>query len=189
MKAVAIPRHLHDVLGESQTVFELVAILAFGVGATVALALACPEAMQGLPLWRSLPALALVLDIAAGCAANFTRATNDFYATRPRNRWIFIAVHGHVVVVALLVGADLQAAVAVWLYTIAAAALVNALNASRLQTFVAGLLLALGLGAIPVWPGLSPFMQVVAILFMLKVVFSFAVDHYRSAAPIEARRP
>lgn len=172
-------RHLHDVFGEAQRRGQLIAILAFGIAAPVILAATTPDLIGSVPLWRSVLALLLVLDIAAGCVANFTRGTSDFYAERPRNRWVFIAVHVHIVAVAALLGTDLTASVLVWGYTIAGAILVNLLAGRPSQTFAGGLLLAIGLSGIALWPGLSPFMTAVCALFMLKVLFSFAVDHYR----------
>lgn len=172
-------RHLQDVFGEAQRPTQLVAILLFGITVPAILATASPDLIESVSLWRAVPALLLILDIAAGCVANFTQGTSDFYAGRPRNRWVFIAIHVHVVVVAALLNLDLTASIVVWGYTIAAAILVNLLAAKPSQTFAGGLLLATGLTGIALWPGLSPFMSAVCALFMLKVLFSFAVDHYR----------
>lgn len=147
----------------------------------VALAAASSDLIGSVSPWRSALALLLVLDIAAGSVANFTRATNEFYASRQRNRWVFIAIHVHVIAVAALLSVDIVPSIAVWAYTIAGAIVVNLLAATQSQTFVGGLLLGIGLTGIGLWPGLSPFMSVVFVLFMLKVLFSFSVDHYRFA--------
>ncbi|MDR7220997.1 hypothetical protein [Aminobacter aminovorans] len=178
MRTIAIHRQLHDVFGERQTVPGIAVTLLFGLGVPALLAVTEADMLGALPLWRSAIALLLVLDIAAGSLANFTRSTNDFYAARPRNRWAFIAIHVHVVAVAWLVGSDLAAAIAIWAYTIASAITVNLLKGSPLQTLAGGTLLATGLCWLPLWPGLSPFMAATGALFMLKVIFSFAVDHY-----------
>lgn len=178
MRTIAIHRQLHDVFGERQTLPGIAVTLLFGLGSPALLAGAEADLLGALPPWRSALALLLVLDIAAGSIANFTRSTNDFYAARPRNRWAFIAVHIHVVAVALLVGSDLAAAIAIWAYTIASAVAVNLLKGSPLQTVAGGVLLATRLCWLPLWPDLTPFMAVTGALFMLKVIFSFAVDHY-----------
>jgi hypothetical protein len=174
-------RHLHDVFGLQQTLPELAATVAFGIALPVALATRFPDLLTSVPSWRSALALILVLDIAAGCVANFTRSTNDFYAARPRNRWIFIAIHIHAIIVALLLSTDFAASLPVWSYTIAGAVVVNVLKSNPLQTFAGGFLLAAGLSWLALSPGLSPFMSIVFALFMLKVLFSFAVDHYPCA--------
>jgi len=180
LNPVHMHRHLHDVFGEAQRPGQLIAILGFGIAVPAILAATSPDLVRSVPPWRAVLALLLVLDIAAGCVANFTRGTSDFYAARPRNRWIFIAIHLHLVAVAALLDADLAPAIAVWGYTIAGAIAVNRLAGKPSQTFIGGLLLAVGLAGIGLWPGLPPFMTVVSALFMLKVLFSFAVDHYAS---------
>lgn len=181
MKSVPMHRHLQDVFGEAQRPAQLIAILFFGFAVPAILAAVAPAPIASVAPWRGGLALLLVLDIAAGCVANFTRGTNDFYAARPRNRWIFIAIHVHIVAVAALLGTDLIAAIAVWGFTIAGAVFVNLLAGKASQAFAGGLLLAIGLTGIALWPGLSPLMTAVSMLFMLKVIFSFAVDHYGSA--------
>lgn len=171
------PPALHEVFGESPSGREILAVLAFGIGAAVWLTLGLRTEFAGLPWWRLTIAALVITDIAAGCVANFTRSTNDFYAARPRNRWVFIAVHGHVVVVAAALGADLEIALVVWAYTVVAASVVNGLAGAPAQRFVAGLLLAVALVWIPQLDGIAAPLVVVHCLFVLKVVYAFAVDH------------
>ena len=141
---VRIPRYLHDVFGESQTVGELLAIVLVGLGGATGLFLASPAITQGQSSWRSAIALLLVADIFAGCVANFTRSTNDYYAARGKHRLVFIAIHVHVLVVAWLLGLGFWGALVVWGYTIAGALTVNALKASQLSGVC-------GRGAARVW--------------------------------------
>ncbi|HEV7305965.1 hypothetical protein [Ensifer sp.] len=183
MKTVSIHPHLHDVFGKAQPPIYLLAIVLFGLTVAVAFALSVWPVLAAVSFWRAALAVLLVLDIAAGCVANFTPSTNDFYAARPRNRSVFIAIHVHVVAVAWLLGSGLGPAIVVWAYTISAATAVNLLAGRAAQTFVAGVLLSLGLAFLPLIPGLTPPMAAVAGLFMLKVLFSFAVDHYRAGSP------
>ncbi len=182
------PPALHDVFGESPSAREIVAVLAFGLGVAAWLMLGLHAGHATLPWWRWAIAALVITDIAAGCVANFTRSTNDFYAARPRKRWVFIAVHGHVLALAAALGADLGLALAVWAYTVAAAAVVNLLAGTTTQSFVAGLLLAVGLVWIPQCRGLAAPLLVAYSLFVLKVVYAFAVDHHRGAA-VELRPP
>lgn len=171
------PPALHDVFGESPSWREMAAVLTFGLTAAVWLTLGLRAEFSGLPWWRLTIAALVIADIAAGCVANFTRSTNDFYAARPRHRWVFIAVHGHVLVLAAALGADLEVALAVWAYTVVAASVVNVLAGAPAQRFVAGLLLAVALVWIPQIQGLTAPLVVVDCLFVLKVAFAFAVDH------------
>jgi hypothetical protein len=175
---IRMPSYLHDVFGESQSIGELAAILFFGVGGATLLFFAFPEMTQGLPLWRSVIAYLLVLDIFAGCVANFTLSTNNYYAARHRQRLVFIAVHVHILIVAWLLGVGLWNAVIVWAYTVAGAFIVNALKENQFQKFVAGLLLAIGTIVTLLGTEAPKYFLVISLLFMVKVLFAFAVDHY-----------
>jgi len=178
---VRIPSYLHDVFGESQTVGELLAIVLVGLGGAAALFLASPAITQGQSSWRSAIAFLLVADILAGCVANFTRSTNNYYAARGKQRLVFIAIHVHLLIVAWLLGLGFWGALVVWGYTIAGALVVNALNASQFQVFVAGALLVLGIALTVLGMDAPKYFLVISLLFMVKVLFAFAVDHYASA--------
>ncbi|GIO09913.1 hypothetical protein J31TS6_59410 [Brevibacillus reuszeri] len=178
MKQIRIPSFLHDVFGEGQSIASILAILLFGGCLTTVLYLQFPELTDSLPPWRSALALLLMFDIFSGCVANFTASTNNFYAARKTNRIVFISIHFHIVLVALLLNTDIWYSIWVWAYTIAGAFIVNALLGKHSQRLIAGLLLSIGLGWVPLLPNLQPYMLITCLLFMLKVLFSFAVDHY-----------
>ncbi|MGK5509930.1 hypothetical protein [Brevibacillus formosus] len=178
MKQIRIPAFLHDVFGEKQSIGSIGAILLFGGVLTTALYLRFPELTESLPIWRSTLALLLVFDIFSGCLANFTISTSNFYAAGKKNRIVFIAIHVHIILVALLLKQNLAYSIGVWAYTIVGAFAVNALFGNRSQLFVAGILLSVGLGWIPLLPGMHPFLLITCLFFMVKVLFSFAVNHY-----------
>ena len=175
---IRIPSFLHDILGESQTVGELLTIGILSVGITSTLYVAFPEMTRDLPIWRSTLVYLLILDIVAGCVANFTRSTNNHYSRRSKERWIFIAVHVHLPIIAGLLGTGLGHALMVWGYTIVGAIMVNALNGSRFQLFTAGSLLVAGMAIAVLSVEIPNYLLLISLLFMLKVLFSFAVDHY-----------
>jgi len=175
---IRIPSYLHDAFGESQTIGELLAIVLFGVGGAAWLFFAFPEMTQDRSSWRIAIAFLLVADVFAGCIANFTRSTNNYYAARSKQRLVFIAIHVHVLIVAWLLGMGFWSAFVVWGYTIVGAFVVNALKTSQFQVFVAGVLLALGMASIVLGMELPPYFLVISLLFMVKVQFAFAVDHY-----------
>jgi hypothetical protein len=186
MKTIIVNRHLHEIFGERPTVFEIFTTLAFGLAVPIVLLVG-----YGLPqpvaIWRSGLAFVLVFDIGAGCIANLTQSTNAFYATRPARRWWMIAIHLHLPVLALLVGVAFWSSVVVWAYTIAGAIVVNLLNRTAVQTFIAGLLVAAAVIWVPLWSGLPAPLMTVGLLSVLKLVFSFSVDHFhRSIKPEQA---
>ncbi|GKU77305.1 hypothetical protein [Paenibacillus sp. L3-i20] len=181
MKQLQIPLFLHDIFGERQSLASIMTILLSGGLLTATLYVIFPGLTDNLPLWRTLLALLFIFDIFSGCIANFTASTSNFYAARKKNRIVFITIHFHIVLVALLLGTDIWYSIGVWAYTITGAFIVNALIGKRSQLFVAGVLLSIALGGIPLLPDIQPYMQTIYLLFVLKVLFSFAVDHYSKA--------
>lgn len=180
---IRIPSFLRDVFGESQTRGELLAIMLFGVGLAMLLFWGFPEMRDGLPLWRIAIAYVLIVDIFAGCIANFTRSTNNHYAARDKERLLFIAIHIHILIVAWLLGINLWYAFMVWGYTIVGAFVVNALKGSQFQAFVGGVLLSTGIAIIVLTVEAPKYFLVISLLFMVKVLFSFAIDHYGQVQP------
>ncbi len=67
-----VPAFLHEVFGLTQSPAEALGTLVFGVAAVVLLS-SMAETPASLPLWRWALGWLLVADVAAGCAANFTR--------------------------------------------------------------------------------------------------------------------
>ncbi len=176
---IRVPAVLHDVFGERQSPGEIVAVLGVGLAVASALFLAFPTWTSGLPWWRSLLAFLLCFDVAAGSVANFTRGTNDYYSQRPGHRWIFIAIHVHLPMIAWLLSVDLLPAILAWAYTIAGAAIVNGLHGRSRQTFVAAVLWVLGLTLVIGFGGFTTPSLIIAVLFLTKVLYAFSVDHYR----------
>lgn len=184
-----IPPLLHEMFGEHQTVAAVGTVLGVGTAATVALLALDPGAFTAVTWWRGLLAAVLVWDIACGCLANVTAPTNDYYAQRPAHRRVFLAVHVHLVLVAILLGAPLLPAVLVWAATIGAAVLVNRMSGSPHQLLAAVAALA---GAVVVTPALmggDPLLTSVALLFTAKVTVAFAVDHTGAARRAEEVAP
>lgn len=176
-----IPAFLHDVLGESQRPGDLVAVVGFGLGATLAAIALAPETFAAVPLWQAALAILLIADIAAGCVANLTSGTNDFYAARARNRLIFIAIHVHILAVALLLNLDLTAAAAIWAHTILGSLIINALPRGATQRVWAGTLFGMGAFGIALLGSMEPILAAIGLLFMVKVMVNFAVDHRAEA--------
>lgn len=183
MSPITIPSALHDVLGERQSRLAIVLIAAGAIGAVLAVLPAITE----VTAWRGILAALLVADIAAGAIANLTSGTNDYYATRPRHSWIFIAVHIHLPVVALLLGLPLLPALIAWGAVIAAAVIVTALVGHPEQRVVAGTLLIGIMCGLPLLPGQQPVLLIISALFAIKVAYSFAVDHRAEARTASQR--
>jgi hypothetical protein len=178
MKGIDIPPFLHEVFGVRQKVVHIVVILLFGATLSTVLLMLYPKLYMDLALWKRVLTFLLVFDIGSGCIANFTQSTSDYYATRKSKRIVFLTVHVHLILVALLLQSHLVPALLVWMYTIVCASIIQAIK-GRNQVFIVGVLLSLGIAWIPLLE-MGTFMLIVSMLFMVKVLFSFSVDHYRA---------
>jgi hypothetical protein len=167
---LALPRWTWVLFGERPVALEVIASLTAGaLGAAAWVAQTRPAAS-----WQAVGAALLVADVVAGCLANFTRSTQLFYSARPRLRWAFIAVHGHIIGFALLANEPLQGALLVWLTT-----MVGALVANRFRdsVVVGGGVLLTGLVLI-VNLELSATLTTLSLLYFLKVAFAFSTRHH-----------
>ncbi|WP_308797361.1 hypothetical protein [Agromyces silvae] len=189
MHEVRVPGALREAFGERQSRADLALILGGGLALAAVICVLGSAQLIAVDWWRAVIAVVLLADICCGCIANFTHGTDRYYADRSKLRWIFIAVHLHLPIIALALGAAIPFALAVWAATIAGASVVNLLHGSRLQPPVGGLLLAATLTGIVVTVanGTVPvFIAVAAALFTLKVLYAFGVTHFRRAdAPAE----
>lgn len=177
MRELDIPTFFHEVFGERQSVPHIIVILLFGAVLSSVLFYLHPNMYMDVALWRNVLAFIFVFDIFSGCIANFTQSTNDYYAKSKLKRIVFISIHVHLLLIAVLLDSPIFLVLLVWMYTIICALVIQAIE-GRNQVFVAGSLLSIGVAWIPMLE-MDAFMLVVSMLFMVKVLFSFSVNHYR----------
>lgn len=177
---IKVPKFFHDILGE-ETHGYAIGLIAV----TTALIMGCLMLLDGEMFVASgtiagIIAFILLSDIIAGTVANFTKGTNNFYAKRALNRWIFIAIHVQPVIISWLLDFNMTHAITIWLYTILAASVVNICSGKSYQREVAGTLMALGIFlSVVLYEGVSMVALTMGIFFSIKVIYSFAVDHER----------
>ncbi|CCQ11557.1 hypothetical protein PALB_24580 [Pseudoalteromonas luteoviolacea B = ATCC 29581] len=80
-------------------------------------------------------------------------------------------------VIAWLLGTPFDHALLIWGYTILSAFVVNALRGNHFQLIIAASLMRSGLFVLLLLP-VPMWFLIVSTFFMIKVMFSFAVDHY-----------
>ncbi len=170
---ISIPAALRELHGERATGTDL--LLTYGTGILTAAGVAA-FADLSLPPARWLVLSLLLVDIAGGVTANFTRGTNSYYASRPGLRLVYILLH------------TVQPAVLVWLfpgqgcrlalfagYTLLATLGVNALSQYRYQRLGAGLLTALGVLLLHLLALEPAVLTGLLTLYLIKLVLAFAV--------------
>ncbi len=177
MRSISIPSALHEVFGEEQTRGSLLGVLFAGSLGAAAFYLLGADTLMEAGIARFGIALLLAFDIAAGCAANFTRGTSDYYARSAPKRRLFIAVHLHLPALALLAGLPLLPSLAAWALSVGAASIVNSRAGKADQPALAGLLLALIVPALFLIP-MPEAQRLISVLFYIKLAYAFAVDHY-----------
>lgn len=178
MKNFKIPNFLEDVFGEEQSLFSIGLILLFAFMVTGFLVERNYQDFASLSIWRVILSILLIFDISAGCVANFSRGTSSYYATRAKNRWWFIAIHFHIIILAIALGSSLWSSLVIWIFTIICACFVNFLFHSPHQKLLAGFFLGLGLILTVSLSWDSNILQAMGALFLMKVVYSFGVNHY-----------
>ncbi|WP_448564025.1 hypothetical protein [Thalassotalea ganghwensis] len=174
MKYFKTPKFLFEVLGEKQTILEVTCTIIFALLGTGAVYLISDIHLSN---WKAVLGVLLIGDILAGCLANFSFGTNEYYAKRPNNRLIFIAIHIHILVIAWLLSQPFHDALVVWAYTIISAFIVNALNGRTIQVFIAANFMCFGMFLL-IFLSLPTWFFIVCMFFMIKVLFSFSVNHY-----------
>ena len=177
MNYFIVPNYLHEVFGEKQSKLEVLLTLLFAFIGSLLLYFLFYNPDTQEKGWIVVTAFIVISDILAGCIANFTKGTNEFYAQRPRGRLLFISIHFHILIIAWLLSVPFESALIVWGYTIVSALIVNAFKKTTIQLFIAANLMCYGIFllmtlTIPTW------FLIISIFFMIKIMFSFSVDHY-----------
>jgi len=174
MKYFKTPEFLYEVLGEKQSILEISCTILFAlIGSWIIYSLVDIE----FGSWKTVVAYILIADVLAGCIANFSFGTNEFYSKRPKNRLIFISIHIHILAIAWLLSEPMNTALIVWGFTIASAFLINALKGKSIQGFIAANLMCYGI-LLLIYLSLPVWFLMVSMFFMIKVLFSFSVDHF-----------
>jgi hypothetical protein len=175
---IQIPKFLHELFGTQQNRSELVLIILFTITSTLLVAWLTASYWQTLTWYQNLVLWLLFLDISGGVVANLSEGTNNYYNARPKARWLFIAIHIQPLLLAIVLESPIQIALAVWLYTLISASIINHLRAMVYHRLLAGALLATAI-IIYVLNGVTlPIpITLIYILYMMKVIYSFSVDH------------
>jgi len=177
---VAIYPCLHEIFGVESTWAEIVVVLSLALGMT------CTHALTvsvDASRWRYWLGLLLAGDVYAGCIANFTQGTNNHYASSAWRRWVFISVHWHLIGVFVLwrtaSDGSFFACLVVNVLVLVAASITNLTPKARgAQRFAGGVCMVTGVFFLMVVQPVPPEIMPVAVMFLLKVAFAFAVDHY-----------
>lgn len=181
MKTISIPKFFHELFGEEQNPIELALVIIFTVSVTTTAAAVTVTEWQRYAWYQLVVLVLLYLDISGGVIANLTFSTNRYYQNRPTSRIVFIAIHVQPLIAAFVLNTGYAACTAVWAYTVAGAFIVNSLNHPSIQRIIAVFLMTLGILGLTLFGRETPLIiTALLILYIIKVVFSFAVNHYKN---------
>ena len=175
---IRIPKFFHELFGTHQQPSELILIIIFTVTVTFAAAWSTAPYWLELKWYQNLVLWLLFLDISGGVVANLSTGTNNHYNAHPKGRWIFISVHIQPLILAAVLQSPMIIAVAIWVYTILSASLINALRKKVYHRLLAGTLYATAIiGYVLSDISLPLPISLIYLLYMMKVIYSFSVDH------------
>ncbi|MFN7843995.1 MAG: hypothetical protein ACK5N9_19930 [Pirellula sp.] len=165
--------------GASPDVAGLVLIHIAGLATGVAAMLMLPTDEE-LGFASRVIVFALAVDVGGGVVANGTRSTNDWYATQPlKLSYLFLVVHIiQPVLLSLVVGVSWSTSAFLYLYQLVAGGLVLGIRRPDLQKPMAAVLLTLGVLLYFVFFLPSPALSWFGVLYLIKLVMMFPVDHY-----------
>ncbi|MDP2814940.1 MAG: hypothetical protein Q8N92_10890 [Erysipelotrichaceae bacterium] len=175
---IHIPKFLHELFGTQQNRSELVLIILFTITSTLLVAWFTASYWLTLAWYQSLVLWLLFLDITGGVVANLSEGTNDYYNTRPKARWLFIAIHIQPLILAVVLESPIYVALVVWFYTVISASIINRLRSLSFHRLLAGAFFATAIIVYMLSGVTLPIpITLFYLLYMLKVICSFAVDH------------
>lgn len=175
---IKVPKFFHDILGEETHFVSLLTIGVVTIAVMGWLTMSEGDVFIRSGIIRGAFAFIFLADIIAGTVANFTKGTNDYYAARPVNRWIFIAVHIQPILISWLLGGSIINAFLIWGFTIFSVSVVNILKGSIHQRVVAGALMGMGIFmSLNLYSEASLVFLTMSVFFVIKVIYSFGADH------------
>ena len=180
MRKVQVPKFFHEILGKETTLMELMIIILFTLIASSGVLIITANEWQVLKVYQIIVLVILMLDIYGGVIANFTYSTNKQYSSGSnKSRLIFLAIHIQPIILTLVLGQFLIASLIVWSITIAGALIVNAYKGRDIQYVVGGLVMVINILILILFLSYLPkYLLILYMFYVVKVCFSFAVDHY-----------
>ena len=179
MKKLKVPKFLHELHGEQTNIAELLLIYGFAVIGPVILYFTTRTGLPELAWWRTLLLFVIAADLSGGIIANLTYGTTAFYEKRQWRKAVFILAHAaHPAVLFLLTREQLP----FWVYTGGITLFFSFLTAFAFrqprQQFFGFIAVCISVAFGFILFGTTPFYRTVSILYMLKLIYSFSVDHY-----------
>lgn len=180
MNTVKVPAFLQTLLGKRLALLEVVLAVMFSTGMTTVILVFTFSEWKNFEIWQMIILMVITADHTIGIVANLLSSVNHHYLTNSKARLLFMILHLHPIVLALLYGNYYEISIAVWVYTILSTLLVKTITEHSSQRIVSvvssvsGIILLLLL-----FHTIPAIFLVILSLHMFKMIFCFAVDHER----------
>lgn len=168
---IRIPVWLREFHGESASLSSLVTTYVAGASLGLYCYVLSENSLVG---WQGYLLLILAVDIGGGAVANMSDSTSAFYSTRPKLRWVFIALHSiHPLLIWLIFPTEMSI-LAVGATVLAFTSMVNIIREKEAQRIIAALFMVIILIAIYL-ASLDNIISILLIVYAIKLVLGFAV--------------
>jgi hypothetical protein len=175
-REITIPRAFWELHGERSTAFDLALVYGTAIAFGILALLFAQSRVTVLPWWKSVILFLVAADASGGIVANFSSGTDRYYTARPGHRWAFIFLHFiEPALLYLLFDGRLAYWTFLYVYTVAAASLVNVIRDRGRQEVTAAALVALGILILLPLSLDAPFLAWFAPIDMIKLICAFAV--------------
>ena len=179
MKKLIVPKLFRILHGEQTNIAELLLIYGAAAVTPVIVYFTTRSGLPDVSRWRTLLLLGIVADLAGGTIANLTYGATAFYEKRQWRKAVFLMLHiAHPALIYLLTKEQLPFLV----FTAGITLLFSFITAFAFrqprQQFFGFIAVCVAAAFGFILFGTTPFFRVVSILYMLKLIYSFSVDHY-----------
>ena len=176
-KEINIPKSLQELHGKRTSLFSL--ILVYFSSLTISLIVTYYALPKNFPIWKTILFVVAIMDIGGGVIANFTNSTNQYYQNKSNLRIIFISLHViHPILFIILFPTESTLFIFMGVYTLFSCFILNMIRVRETQRLIAVFLLTVGTIIIFAIPCNINFLRLLPILFFLKLILGFSVNHF-----------
>ena len=168
---IKISGFLQELHGEETTVFSIFLVYFTGIALGLFFFFHGPEFQSGLHRWLL---AGIAADLGGGVVANMTQSTSEYYAKRPKTRWIFIFIHIIHPVLLWIIFPKMTGILFIGGTTLIFASIVNATSGLSNQRIVSAALLVFNLMLLLIF-NLDLMALILLAVFSMKLIVGFAV--------------
>ena len=177
MKEIKIPRFLHFLFGEKQSLKHLITGLVFSVLLTLFTMIIGYDDLKALNIFNVIVLIIFMIDIYGGIAFNLTKETKSYYKIHPTLKKLYVIFHPHALLIFILAGLPFLYGLYFYAFLVASFVLIKLFKNSRLQELSSIIFIILGAVILfEVFMNLPIYLIVMAFGLSVKLLYAFLVD-------------